>query len=179
VRITLSFQIEPSHAPLKSISLALTGLLLQTNRNSKFESCLSKIFLRHNFDSFFKKFLNLSNRMNIEKNKQVQQWETVLQTNATEAKMYLDLIKYPVITEKSYIGLFKNRQYTFDVHMSLTKTQIRKLFEGLFNVNIIGINTQIPPRKRIRVGTKMGYRPQYKRVIVTLQEGQSIRLSSN
>jgi large subunit ribosomal protein L23 len=86
----------------------------------------------------------------------------------------IDLVKYPVITEKTYIALFKNRQYTFDVDVRLNKTQIKKLFENLFNVDIIAINTHIPPRKKIRVGTAQGFRPRYKRAIITLKEGQSI-----
>lgn len=86
----------------------------------------------------------------------------------------IDLVKYPVITEKTYIALFKNRQYTFDVDVRLNKTQIKKLFENLFNVNVIGVNTHIPPRKKIRVGIAQGFRPRYKRAIITLQEGQSI-----
>ena len=86
----------------------------------------------------------------------------------------IDLVKYPVITEKTYIALFKNRQYTFDVDVRLNKTQIKKLFENLFNVDVIGINTHIPPRKKIRVGIAQGFRPRYKRAIITLKEGQSI-----
>jgi large subunit ribosomal protein L23 len=86
----------------------------------------------------------------------------------------IDLVKYPVITEKTYIALFKNSQYTFDVDVRLNKTQIKKLFENLFNVNVIGINTHIPPRKKVRVGIAQGFRPRYKRAIITLKEGQSI-----
>jgi large subunit ribosomal protein L23 len=86
----------------------------------------------------------------------------------------INLVKYPVITEKTYIALFKSRQYTFDVDMRLNKTQIKKLFETLFNVNVIAVNTHIPPRKKIRVGTAQGFRPRYKRAILTLKEGQSI-----
>jgi large subunit ribosomal protein L23 len=85
-----------------------------------------------------------------------------------------DLVKYPVITEKTYIALFKNRQYTFDVDVRLNKTQIKKLFENLFNVDVISVNTHIPPRKKIRVGVAKGFRPRYKRSIITLKEGQSI-----
>ncbi len=88
-----------------------------------------------------------------------------------------DLVKYPVITEKTYIALYKNRQYTFDVDVRLNKTQIQKLFENLFNVKVIGINTHIPPRNKIRVGVATGYRPRYKRAIITLKEGQSINYS--
>uniref|UniRef100_A0AB39A6C3 Large ribosomal subunit protein uL23c n=1 Tax=Borodinellopsis insignis TaxID=3229915 RepID=A0AB39A6C3_9CHLO len=85
-----------------------------------------------------------------------------------------DLVKYPVITEKSYIALYKNRQYTFDVDKRLSKPQIKKLFENLFNVTIVAINTHIPPRKKLRVGAAQGYKPSFKRTIITLKEGQSI-----
>lgn len=91
----------------------------------------------------------------------------------------IDLVKYPVITEKTYIALFKNSQYTFDVDVRLNKTQIKKLFENLFNVNVIGINTHIPPRKKVRVGIAQGFRPRYKRAIITLKEGQSINYNFN
>ena len=45
----------------------------------------------------------------------------------------------------------------------------------MFNVNIVGISTHLPPRKKVRVGTVQGFRPRYKRVIFTLKEGQSIK----
>nr|NP_958368.1 ribosomal protein L23 [Chlamydomonas reinhardtii]Q8HTL3.1 RecName: Full=Large ribosomal subunit protein uL23c; AltName: Full=50S ribosomal protein L23, chloroplastic [Chlamydomonas reinhardtii]AAN60081.1 ribosomal protein L23 [Chlamydomonas reinhardtii]ACJ50101.1 ribosomal protein L23 [Chlamydomonas reinhardtii]ASF83407.1 ribosomal protein L23 [Chlamydomonas reinhardtii]ASF83475.1 ribosomal protein L23 [Chlamydomonas reinhardtii]ASF83539.1 ribosomal protein L23 [Chlamydomonas reinhardtii] len=89
----------------------------------------------------------------------------------------LDLVKYPVITQKTYIALFKDRQYTFDVDLRLTKPQIKKVFETLFNVDVISVNTHIPPRQKIRVGLAQGYRPRYKRAIITLKEGQSINYS--
>ncbi len=89
----------------------------------------------------------------------------------------IDLVKYPVITEKTYISLYKHRQYTFDVDKRLTKPQIKKLFENLFNVQILAVNTHIPPRKRLRVGMAQGYKPTYKRAIITLKEGQSINFS--
>jgi large subunit ribosomal protein L23 len=86
----------------------------------------------------------------------------------------IDLVKYPVITEKSYKALYNNRQYTFDIDKRLTKIQIKKLFFALFNVNVIAVNTHIPPRKKIRVGMAQGFRPTYKRAIITLQKGESI-----
>nr|BCA78184.1 ribosomal protein L23 [Astrephomene gubernaculifera] len=89
----------------------------------------------------------------------------------------VDLIKYPVITEKTYIALFKNRQYTFDVDLRLTKPQIKKMCETLFNVNVISVKTHIPPRQKIRVGLAQGFRPRYKRTIITLKEGQFINYS--
>ena len=90
----------------------------------------------------------------------------------------VDLVKYPIITQKTYIALFKNRQYTFDVDIRLTKPQIKKVFETLFNVNVMSVNTHIPPRQKIRVGLAQGFRPQYKRAIITLKEGQYIDFDS-
>lgn len=86
----------------------------------------------------------------------------------------IDLVKYPVITEKTYLSLYKNSQYTFDVDKRLTKTQIKKLFTSLFSVEVIDVNTHIPPRQRLRVGMSQGYRPSFKRAIITLKKGQSI-----
>nr|YP_009632727.1 ribosomal protein L23 [Chlorosarcinopsis eremi]AYQ94452.1 ribosomal protein L23 [Chlorosarcinopsis eremi]QEP09195.1 ribosomal protein L23 [Chlorosarcinopsis eremi] len=89
----------------------------------------------------------------------------------------IDLVKYPVITEKTSIALANNRQYTFDVDKRLTKTQIKKLFESLFEVDVIGVNTHIPPRKTVRVGMARGFRPSYKRAIITVKENQSINFN--
>ncbi len=94
-------------------------------------------------------------------------------------KSMIDLVKYPVFTEKTSIILSNNRQYTFDVDKRLTKTQIKKLFESLFQVNVISVNTHIPPRKTVRVGIARGYRPSYKRAIITLKENQTINYNIN
>jgi large subunit ribosomal protein L23 len=105
-------------------------------------------------------------------------WRSVMKSNFSTENIMADLIKYPVITEKSYIALFKNKQYTFDVDLRLTKPQIKALFKKLFNVEIIGINTHRPPRKKVRVGLAQGYKARYKRVIITLKEGQSINFDT-
>jgi large subunit ribosomal protein L23 len=102
------------------------------------------------------------------------QLNTTKELNSKAIVSMIDLVKYPVITEKSYIALYKNNQYTFDIDKRLTKTQIKKLFFSLFNVNVIAVNTHIPPRKKIRVGMAQGFRPTYKRAIITLQKGESI-----
>jgi large subunit ribosomal protein L23 len=101
-------------------------------------------------------------------------WQEMIDTSSSTVNKLVDLVKYPVITQKTYIALYKNRQYTFDVDARLTKPQIKKLFETLFNINVISVNTHLPPRKKIRVGMAQGFRPRYKRAIITLKEGQSI-----
>lgn len=113
------------------------------------------------------------------KNLNLTKWRSLLDEHWSSVDMNFDFIKYPVITEKTYLAMFKNRQYTFDVAIHLTKPQIKMLFEKLFGVNIIAINTHRPPRQRVRVGMKVGFRPRYKRVIFTLKEGQSIQFEKN
>lgn len=112
-------------------------------------------------------------------NENLTKWRSLMTSNWSSVDMNLDFIKYPVITEKSYLAMFKNRQYTFDVSSNLTKPQIKMLFEKLFDVNIIAVNTHRPPRQRVRVGMKTGNRPSYKRVILTLKEGQSINFKKS
>lgn len=112
------------------------------------------------------------------KNETLNDWKNIMKSNFSPVTMMADLIKYPVVTEKTYLAMFKNRQYTFDVDIRLTKPQIKNLFENLFQVNVIGINTHRPPRKQVRVGTIYGYRSRYKRVILTLKEGQSINFEN-
>nr|YP_009491984.1 ribosomal protein L23 [Pediastrum angulosum]AWI68153.1 ribosomal protein L23 [Pediastrum angulosum] len=105
----------------------------------------------------------------------ISKWRDTIQSNLSPEKLKLNFIKYPVRTEKAFAAMFKNQQYTFDVDPRLTKSQIKKLFEDLFQVNIVSINTHIPPRKKVRVGTVQGYRPRLKRIIFTLKKGQSIQ----
>lgn len=89
--------------------------------------------------------------------------------------MIIDLVKYPVLTEKS-VQLMQNAQYTFDVDLKLNKLQIKKLIQELFQVDVLAVNTHRPPRKKKILGTSKGHSSRYKRVIVTLKLGQSIRL---
>ena len=100
-------------------------------------------------------------------------------------KNLIDLVKYPVITEKTASLLSsvpgrrtENTQYTFDVDKRLTKPQIKQLFESVFKINVLAVNTHIPPRKTVRVGITRGYRPLYKRAIITLQPNQTIHFAS-
>jgi large subunit ribosomal protein L23 len=85
----------------------------------------------------------------------------------------LKLIKYPSLTEKS-INLYGERQYTFIVDRSLTKTQIKFILENIFNVKIIKVNTAVLPHKKRRVGKSLGNLPIYKKAYVKLRDGDTI-----
>lgn len=85
----------------------------------------------------------------------------------------LNLIKYPSLTEKA-INLYGDRQYTFIVDRSLTKTQIKYVLEKIFNITIIKVNTCNLPIKTKRVGRFIGKRSKYKKAYVKLKEGDNI-----
>lgn len=86
-----------------------------------------------------------------------------------------DLILKPIITEKATLQMEDNK-YVFDVLPKATKPEIRAAIESLFDVKVTSVNTLKLPRKKKRVGKYIGYKAQYKRAIVTLQEGDSIAL---
>ena len=89
--------------------------------------------------------------------------------------MMIDLVKYPILTEKS-VRLMDSNQYTFDMDSRLTKTQIKEVIKEAFNVSVVAVNTHRPPRKKRRVGARQGFKSAYKRVIITLKVGESIQL---
>nr|YP_010580243.1 ribosomal protein L23 [Cryptomonas pyrenoidifera]UZS90627.1 ribosomal protein L23 [Cryptomonas pyrenoidifera] len=89
----------------------------------------------------------------------------------------IDLIKYPIITDKA-TKLLEINQYTFAVDSKSNKTQIKTAIEYLFNVKVISVNTAKPPAKQRRIGKFMGTRTQYKKAILTLATGNSINLFS-
>ena len=86
-----------------------------------------------------------------------------------------DIIKYPIITDKA-TRLLENNQYSFIVDRSSNKLAIKSTIEYLFNVKVIKVNTCRLPRKQKRVGKYIGWKPQYKKAIVSLAEGDVINL---
>ena len=87
----------------------------------------------------------------------------------------VQIIKYPIITDKA-TRLLENNQYSFIVDRSSTKPAIKATIEYLFNVKVINVNTCHLPRKQKRVGKYIGWKPQYKKAIVRLAEGNVINL---
>jgi large subunit ribosomal protein L23 len=90
-----------------------------------------------------------------------------------------DIIVAPVITEKSMAGT-TFQQYTFEVHSSASKTQIKSAIHEIFKVDVVKINT-------VNVGGKTknfarrgqrtsGKQSDWKKAIVTLAPGQKIEL---
>jgi large subunit ribosomal protein L23 len=84
-----------------------------------------------------------------------------------------DILLRPVVSEKSY-GLLDEGKYTFVVAPEANKTQIRIAIEAVFGVKVTGVNTLNRPGKRRRTRYGWGQRPDTKRAIVTLAEGDRI-----
>jgi len=91
-------------------------------------------------------------------------------------KMYETLLR-PVVTEKSTLGSEHN-QVTFRVPLDANKADIKQAVEGLFKVKVTKVNTirQVGKEKRFR--GQLGRRPDYKKAIVTLAEGNSIDVTT-
>jgi large subunit ribosomal protein L23 len=86
-----------------------------------------------------------------------------------------DILLKPVISEKSY-RLADDGKYTFLVAPHANKTQIRQAVEHVFTVRVTGVNTSNRPGKRRRTRFGWGKRPDTKRAIVTLADGDRIDL---
>ena len=68
---------------------------------------------------------------------------------------FIDLIKYPILTEKA-VRLFKQNQYSFAVSKKADKAVIKTAIETLFDVKVISVNTSTQQRKKRRVGKFVG-----------------------
>ena len=86
---------------------------------------------------------------------------------------YLEIIKAPLITEKSRDREALN-QYSFKVSPKANKTEIKEAVEKIFKVNVLDVQTLNMPVKKKRVGRYTGLSNRCKKAIVTLKPGQTI-----
>ena len=90
-----------------------------------------------------------------------------------------DILRRPLVTEKSNYQSGKLNQYTFEVAPSATKTQVKDAVESLYDVTVLSVNT-------ITTAAKRGRRPRsrrllvrrsgYKKAVVTLAAGQTLEI---
>ena len=85
------------------------------------------------------------------------------------AKFAQDIILKPVVTEESMLGTAM-RKYTFIVAKTAGKIEIAKACEELFGVKVQKVNTMNVRGHLRRYGRFEGYRPSYKKAVVTLTE---------
>ena len=85
-----------------------------------------------------------------------------------------DVILEPVVSEKSYDQIEDGNTYTFLVDRRSNKTQIKQAVEAIFSVDVVRVNTMNRKGKVKRTGWVFGKRPDTKRAMVTLAEGEEI-----
>lgn len=90
-------------------------------------------------------------------------------------KNHFDIIKAPVITEKSTAASTQGK-VVFWVDVTATKKDIKEAVERVFNVKVLGVNTERVAGKMKRMGKYQGQRPTRKKAYLTLREGDKIEL---
>ncbi len=88
--------------------------------------------------------------------------------------IYHDIIRRPVITEKTSIQKEVSNQFTFEVDRTANRVEIKKAVEGIFNVKVAGVRTMQVKGKTKRRGWIVGKRRDWKKAIVTLMPGERI-----
>ena len=93
-----------------------------------------------------------------------------------EEELY-DVVRSPVITEKSTMAS-EHSQVVFKVAIGATKPEIKEAIERLFNVKVLAVNTLIRKGKTKRFKGVKGQQSDFKKAIVTLEEGQAIDITA-
>jgi large subunit ribosomal protein L23 len=89
-------------------------------------------------------------------------------------KEVYEIIRRPLITEKSTQQKEANHQYAFEVDRGANKIEIQSAVERLFKVKVLRVRTYNVLGKVKRMGRRYGKRPDWKKAIVTLKEGDRI-----
>ena len=91
-------------------------------------------------------------------------------------KNIYDIIKFPVVTEKS-TKISENNQFVFKVAIDTSKSEIKKAVEKVFKVKVKAINTiKVKGKKKVFKGTK-GKRSDFKKAVITLVKGETLDYS--
>lgn len=89
---------------------------------------------------------------------------------------HYDVIIAPIITEKTSALEASSNVKVFKVAYSANKTQIKQAVEAIFKVKVDSVNTiNVKPKKK-RVGKRTGYRQKYKKAIITLADGNTLKI---
>jgi len=89
-------------------------------------------------------------------------------------KSFYDVIKRPVISEKGAALAEVGGRYVFEVASAANKNEIKDAVQKLFDVKVSKVRTMIQHGKFKRAGRDYAKRPNWKKAIVTLQEGNKI-----
>jgi large subunit ribosomal protein L23 len=80
----------------------------------------------------------------------------------------------PIITERATVLTERFNQFVFQVEKKANKYQIRNAVETVYGVKVKKVATMVVPGKTKRLGATSGKRPNWKKAIITLQQGENI-----
>lgn len=86
-----------------------------------------------------------------------------------------DILVKPIVSERSVTQMEENK-YTFKTDKKANKIEIKRAVEDIFNVKVVEVKTMIVKGKVKRMGRYQGKRPDWKKAIVTLQDGDKIEM---
>lgn len=86
-----------------------------------------------------------------------------------------EILRRPLVTEKGTRQGEQNK-YAFEVALNANKMQIKEAVEMAFKVNVVTVNTSRVHGKERRMGRSKGFTPDWKKAVVTIQEGQKIEV---
>lgn len=93
-----------------------------------------------------------------------------------DKRVIVGVIERPYVTEKTSAGAGKGK-YVFIVSRYANKVTVRKAVESRYGVRAASVRIVNVPGKERRRGKQIGWKPGYKKAVVTLKEGQSIELT--
>jgi large subunit ribosomal protein L23 len=86
-----------------------------------------------------------------------------------------EIIKRPIALTEKAARLKEQNQVVFEVALGANKIQIKQAVEELFDVKVTDVNTLVQRGKPRRLGRQELKRPNWKKAVVTLQEGDDIQ----
>jgi len=87
-----------------------------------------------------------------------------------------EVLRRPILTEKTDVMTELNNQYVFEVALGANKRQIRDAVQGIFEVTVLDVRTMVMPGKGRRWGRHITKTPRWKKAVVTVSPGDRIEL---
>ncbi len=90
------------------------------------------------------------------------------------SKKTFQILKRPLVTEKSTIEKEEHNKLAFEVDRRANKIEIKEAVAAIFKVDVLDVTTTNMKGKRKRVGRYFTKRPDWKKAIVTIKPGQRV-----
>jgi large subunit ribosomal protein L23 len=87
-----------------------------------------------------------------------------------------DVVRKPIVTEKSSLLKDTGNQYVFEVHRDANKIEIKRAVEKLFKVKVVSVRVANMEGKEKRLGRSIGKKPDWKKAIVKLSPKDKITI---